>query len=66
MNTTNDAVAHVMRLIKDEYTEMPGQSLTMPQMQRLYNLYDTTCAVAVNQHVADGFLARRGRQYIRF
>jgi hypothetical protein len=44
---TSDA-ARWLGIIQSEYREMPGLSLTKPQMQRLWGLESDTCEHLVN------------------
>jgi hypothetical protein len=56
----------LLRRIRSEYLEMPGTSLTKPQMQRLWRLDAGTCDIVVDQLVEAGFLRQtRSRGYVR-
>lgn len=41
-------ISHLCELITAEYLEMPGLSLTKPQMQRLWSLKAVTCDALVD------------------
>jgi len=43
-------------LIRSEYHEIPGLSLTRPQVQRLWNLDPQTCDAVLDVLKADRFL----------
>ena len=47
------------RMVRAEYLEDPGLSLTPPQMQRLWNLDARTCQAILQSLMATGFLVRR-------
>jgi hypothetical protein len=50
------ALDDAMTLIRMEYHELPGLALTFWQAQRLWNLSDQLCEVALQSLVRDGFL----------
>ena len=55
-----------LRRIRSEYREMPGMSLTKPQMRRLWRLDARTCDVLVEHLVEAGFLSQTpSRRYVR-
>lgn len=53
-----DELEDVVDLMKAEYNEMPGLSLTPSQARRLWNLEDTTAAQALARLLDTGFLRR--------
>ena len=56
---TKDATApEVYELIHAEYREMPGLSLTQPQIQRFWSLDPATCRRTVAQLVASRVLKK--------
>jgi hypothetical protein len=60
MMTTREPVdaAQWLRIIESEYLEMPGLSLTKPQMQRLWGLESEICEQLVNALVAGRILRK--------
>jgi len=56
---------HLRGRIRAEYVEMPGLTLTLVQASRLFGVEPAACAQALNTLVQDGFLACRGRSYLR-
>jgi DNA-binding IclR family transcriptional regulator len=46
------------RIVRDEYLEMPGLCLTVPQMQRLWGFDPPTCESVLSDLVSIGFLRR--------
>ena len=53
-------------LIRGEYLELPGLSLTAPQVQRLWNLDRDTCECLLDAMVRDRFLRQTAdAQYVR-
>jgi hypothetical protein len=55
---TDPTDVHLIDLIQAEYREMPGLSLTRPQIQRLWSLDSAACAAAVEALVSAHFLKR--------
>ena len=55
----------VLAHIRDEYDQMPGLCLTLPQAQRLWALDAQTCHVALARMVDVGFLAASPFGYVR-
>jgi hypothetical protein len=53
---TRDIVAHVSDLMRAEYSEMPGLSLTVLQAMRLWSVDRTLCELGLSALVAEGFL----------
>jgi hypothetical protein len=51
--------------IRAEYIEMPGLTLTLLQAARLFGVDAPRCAHALDALVRDGYLACRGRSYMR-
>ena len=47
-----------LQLIRGEYLEIPGLSLTRPQAQRLWGLDAATCDALLDEMVASKFLRR--------
>ena len=57
----------VLRRIRAEYLEMPGLSLTAPQIQRLCGIDGGVCRIAIDALVSTGFLSMGpGGAYNRF
>jgi hypothetical protein len=55
-----------LRLVRGEYSEMPGLNLTKGQMQRLWNLDGPTCDVILEVLEETRFLRRTERgAYVR-
>jgi hypothetical protein len=55
-----------IRVIRAEYLEFPGLSLTEPQAQRLWNLDRDTCQCVLDALVRQKFLRRTAdAQYVR-
>jgi hypothetical protein len=54
------------RLVRAEYMEMPGLSITLPQAQRLWGADERTCRRVLDALIARGILRRtiKGR-YVR-
>lgn len=59
-------VDDAVELIRLEYLEMPGMMLTSEQARRLWNLPQDLCQQALDDLLADRFLARtRHGAYVR-
>ena len=58
---TETPEAKLVKLIRAEYREMPGLSLTKPQIERFWNIDDATCTVALDALVAAHILKRTSR-----
>jgi len=55
-----------VHIIRSEYLEMPGLSLTKAQAQRLWGLDSQTCDALIDQMVSARFLRRTpGACYVR-
>ena len=55
-----------LAVIRAEYHEIPGLSLTKPQVQRLWGLDDVTCRTALEALEATKFLRRTAdNRYVR-
>ena len=52
------SVADWIGLVRGEYLEMPGLSLTKQQVQKLWNLDPVTSDCLLDRLVKDGFLRR--------
>lgn len=52
----DDALAHAARMVKGEYLEMPGLSLTFRQAMRLWHLDAASCRRVLDVLVRSGFL----------
>lgn len=48
----------VVARVRAEYIELPTLRLTEAQLQRLFNLDDTTCAAVLEDLCASGFLCK--------
>jgi hypothetical protein len=57
--------ADLLSLIRAEYLEMPGLSVTLPQAVRLWNADRRQCLDALETLVCDGFLRRCRDVYLR-
>ena len=44
------------RMVRDEYLEMPGLCLTVPQIQRLWGFDPSVCESVLAELVSTGFL----------
>ena len=56
----------VIKRVRNEYEEMPGMCLTLPQARRLLGLDQRTCADIMNSLIDRGFLRRtRDGRYVR-
>jgi Fic family protein len=56
-----DILRELTRRIEDEYAEMPGLSLTLPQAQRLWAIDRQTCERALSTLVSRRILRRTAR-----
>ena len=66
MVVTEQRTADWLRLVCGEYLEMPGLSLTRPQVRRLWGLDDPTCEELLGELVDCGFLRLTDRgTYVR-
>jgi hypothetical protein len=62
----HERVNEAADLIRLEYLEMPGMKLTSEQARRLWNLPQDLCQQALDDLLADRFLARtRHGAYVR-
>jgi hypothetical protein len=61
MAAEHPTVSQWLRLIEAEYREMPGLSLSKPQMQRLWGLDQFVCEALVDALVAARVLRRTVR-----
>jgi len=52
----DDTLSEWLDLIRAEYSEIPGLSLTKPQVRRLWNLDPPTCEAVLEALQADRFL----------
>jgi hypothetical protein len=60
-----DCVADLGSLIRAEYREMPGLTLTLPQAIRLWTADPVACARVLDALIESGFLCREGETYMR-
>jgi hypothetical protein len=65
VETAHDARAHVdeplaaiVRVVRGEFLEMPGLSLTFRQAMRLWNLDAVRCELVLERLVRSGFLTK--------
>lgn len=59
-------ILDTLQVIRAEYLEMPGLSLTLPQAMRFWGLDETVCRSLLDALVAAGFLTLTGSgQYRR-
>jgi hypothetical protein len=62
----DDTLRDWVQVIRSEYLEMPGLSLTKPQAQRLWGLDSETCNALIDEMVSARFLRRTpGNCYVR-
>ena len=54
--------AYAVRVIRAEFTEMPGMQLTLPQAARLWRMRHEDCERVLDTLVRDGFLVRDDRR----
>lgn len=63
---TNTTMVDWVRLIRAEYLEIPGLTLTRTQVRRLWGLDDATCDVVLDALVESRFLKQaRNHCYLR-
>jgi hypothetical protein len=55
----------LVSLIRAEYIEMPGLSVTLAQAARLWNVDRRRCLDALEALTKEGFLGRAGDSYVR-
>ena len=55
--------AALVSVIRSEYLEMPGLSVTLPQAARLWSADRGDCLDALETLVRDGFLRKSGGMY---
>jgi hypothetical protein len=62
----SDVTRQLASLVRAEYTEMPGLSVTLPQAQRLWGVDERTCRRVFDTLIARGILRKtmKGR-YVR-
>jgi hypothetical protein len=66
MSTTRLDLQNWMRLVRAEFDEVPGLSLTQRQAQRLWHLDDASCDALLERMVAARYLRRTTRGlYVR-
>jgi hypothetical protein len=66
MATQHTDIRDWLALIQAEYDEIPGLSLTKPQVQRLWGLDDVTCDALLEALEAARFLRRTAdNTYVR-
>jgi Fic family protein len=63
--TSTVTLSERCKLLRAEYLEMPGLSLTAKQAQRLWHLDPANCSAVLSQLVASGFLREVRGLYIR-
>jgi hypothetical protein len=62
----NETLWDWVHVIRSEYLEMPGLSLTKQQARRLWNLDPETCDALIDEMVAAKFLRRTATEcYVR-
>jgi hypothetical protein len=52
----DEALARAARMVRGEYLEMPGLSLTLRQAMRLWHLDAVSCRRVLDELVGSGFL----------
>lgn len=66
LTNTDTTMVDWLTLIRAEYLEIPGLTLTRTQVRRLWGLDDETCAVVLDALVESRFLKRtRNDHYLR-
>lgn len=66
MTSANPVLIHWTEVIRSEYLESPGLSLTRPQVQRLWGLDPRQCDEVLASLVSARFLRQTARaQYVR-
>ena len=61
-----EGMRQLARLVRAEYVEMPGLSVTLPQAQRLWRVDEQTCRGVLDALVARGILRRTDKGcYVR-
>ena len=55
----------LVSLIRAEYREIPGLSVTLPQAARLWNADQRQCREALEALIDEGFLHRFREMYLR-
>jgi hypothetical protein len=66
MPTASSTVDRSLEMIRTEYQEFPGLSLTEPQVQRLWQLDADTTSAVLQSLLLNGFLKRTRRgAYVR-
>ena len=67
MHTADVTVSDWVQLVRAEYAEMPGLTLTERQIRRLWNLDAALCDAVIASLIAGRFLKQtRGETYVRF
>ena len=66
MDSTDSQKTDWLLIIRGEYLEIPGLSLTKPQIERLWGLDTGTCEALLDSLVSSRFLRRTARDgYVR-
>jgi hypothetical protein len=52
--------------IRSDFEEMPGLSVTLTQAQRLWSLDESTCVVALNDLMNEGYLRKAMVGIVRY
>jgi hypothetical protein len=55
---STSAIAELVHLVRAEYLEMPGLSLTGPQVRRMWGLDSATCETVLGALLETKFLSR--------
>jgi hypothetical protein len=50
----------LLQRVRDQYSEMPGLTLTKPQAMRLFGVAPSVCAAMFRALVMENFLSRTG------
>jgi hypothetical protein len=58
LNAPDMSIVDLSRIVRGEYLEWPGLSLTKAQIQRLWSLGPATCDALIDSLTASGFLRR--------
>ena len=63
LSSTQDlSVEEWVQIVRGEYTESPGLSLTREQAKRLWSLDTELCEAVLDSLITTGFLRQNGRQ----
>lgn len=61
VSTSRQAIRSLMELVRAEYVEMPGLSVTLPQARRLWAVDHATCEEVFSRLISEGVVRRTGK-----